>query len=82
MYGTLQILIPGAKTFTLDYGGREEVVSVDRLKPAHIDLSSPVSVNVPPKHGRPPTISRTPSSRQEPHRNPVRQARKVCFNYD
>ena len=36
-------------------GLREEVISVDRLKPAHVDLTQPVSVAQPRQRGRPPT---------------------------
>ena len=35
-------------------GSREEIISTDRLKPAHIDLTGPVPVAQPPRRGRPP----------------------------
>ena len=51
----------GDKVFKLDVGGRTEVVSVDRLKPAHLDFDQPVSPAVPPRRGRPRTrLSTTP----------------------
>jgi hypothetical protein len=40
--GPFKVLQPGDKTFTLDRGGRPEVVSIDRLKPAHVDIDQPV----------------------------------------
>ena len=52
--GPFCVLKHGGKTFTLDIGGRNEVISVDRLKPAHLDFSNPVQVAVPPRRGRPP----------------------------
>ena len=58
------------KNFTIDIGGRKDTVSVDRLKPAHIEFQVPVAVA---KHrGRPPrkvqptsTQSHTPDSRSD-----------------
>ena len=35
-------------------GGKEEIISIDRLKPAHLDIDSPVQVAIPPPRGRPP----------------------------
>ncbi|CAI5638236.1 unnamed protein product [Oreochromis niloticus] len=34
--GPYRVIKPGHKHFVLDFGGRQEVVSVDRLKPAHV----------------------------------------------
>ncbi len=45
----------GPKVFTLEVGGREEVVSVDRLKP-YLGGEA-VSPAVPPRRGRPPSNS-------------------------
>ena len=42
--GPYKVLRRSEKTFILDYGGREENVSLDRLKPAHVDPSAPVPV--------------------------------------
>ena len=44
----------GDKTFTIDRGGRKEVISVDRLKPAFVDLEHPVVVSEPKSYGLPP----------------------------
>lgn len=68
--GPFKVLQPGDKTFTLDRGGRSEVVSIDRLKPAHVDIDQPVHVAVPPRRGRPPQqpIAAAPARAQA--RNP------------
>lgn len=34
--GPFGVIQPGQKHFLLDFGGRQEVVSVDRLKPTHV----------------------------------------------
>ena len=41
--GPFKILQQGAKSFQIDIGGRTETVSVDRLKPAHVDITQPVT---------------------------------------
>lgn len=51
--GPYAVVQAGDKTFTLLMGTRQETVSIDRLKPAHLDLSLPVSVATPPPRGRP-----------------------------
>ena len=51
--GPYKVIQPGFKTFKIDRGGRPETVTVDRLKPAHIDLEHPVQPSVPQSHGRP-----------------------------
>ena len=53
--GPYKVIQPGFKTFKIDRGGRPETVTVDRLKPAHIDLEHPVQPSVPQSHGRPLT---------------------------
>ena len=54
--GPFRVLSRTAKTFTLDFGGRSETVSIDRLKPAHLDMTRPVQVAMPPRRGRPPRL--------------------------
>ena len=49
--GPFQVLRPGKKFFVVSIGGREETVSVDRLKP-HLG-PSPVLPASPPPRGRP-----------------------------
>ena len=51
--GPFKVIQPGLKTFQVDVGGRSETISVDRLKPAEIDLEHPTQVAVPRRHGRP-----------------------------
>ena len=52
--GPFRVIQPGSKTFQIDRGGKTETVSVDRLKPAHIDLEHPAPVAEPRPRGRPP----------------------------
>ncbi|CAI9720437.1 Hypothetical predicted protein [Octopus vulgaris] len=51
--GPYQVVHPGDKTFQLLIGGRQATVSINRLKPAHLDIDSPVQVAQPPNRGRP-----------------------------
>ena len=51
--GPYPVITPGPKTFRVMIGRREEVISIDRLKPAHVDLTQPVLVAQPRRHGRP-----------------------------
>ncbi|KAK8391150.1 hypothetical protein O3P69_017067 [Scylla paramamosain] len=53
--GSFQVLQTTRKTFIIDYGARCETVSVDRLKPAHIDIDKPVLVAQPRRRVRPPS---------------------------
>ena len=62
--GPFRVIAPGEKTFKIDRGGKQEIVSIDRLKPAHLDLDQPVRVAQPPRRGRPPTGP--PQSAQAP----------------
>ena len=52
--GPFKVLQRGAKSFQIDIGGRTETVSVDRLKPAHVDITQPVTVAPGKRRGRPP----------------------------
>ncbi len=52
--GPYLVLSKGAKTFTIQVGQRQEIVSVDRLKP-HTGLG-PVSRGRPPKMPAAPSI--------------------------
>ncbi|CAI5666193.1 unnamed protein product [Oreochromis niloticus] len=52
--GPYRVLKPGNKHFILDFGGRQEVVSVDRLKPAHVLHEDQVAPAQAPRPGRPP----------------------------
>lgn len=52
--GPYRVLEHGPKTFKIAFGDRTEVVSIDRLKPAHLDATAPVPLARPPRRGRPP----------------------------
>jgi len=41
--GPYRVVSRKQKTFKIDVGGRTDVISIDRLKPAHVDSSSPVT---------------------------------------
>ena len=56
--GPYKVLARGPKSFTLQLGGRQEQVSVDRLKPC---LAQEVTPAAPPRRGRPPKIQSPPS---------------------
>jgi len=57
--GPYLVVSKGAKTFTIQVGQRQEIVSVDRLKP-HTGLG-PVSPAEAASRGRPPKMSAAPS---------------------
>ena len=48
-------LTGGDKSFVLDYGTRQDSVSIDRLKPAFVDPMTPVEAAKRTPRGRPPT---------------------------
>ncbi|XP_051898645.1 uncharacterized protein LOC127585315 isoform X2 [Pristis pectinata] len=52
--GPFRVIRNNGSTFILDIGGREQVFTADRLKPAHLDLQQPVEVATPRRRGRPP----------------------------
>ena len=51
--GPFKVIASGAKTFKIDFGGRSKSVSIDRLKPAHLDVDRPVPFVFPRSRGRP-----------------------------
>ena len=51
--GPYRVLQRDEKAFTVDIGGRPELISIDRLKPARLDPDVPVQVAQPPRRGRP-----------------------------
>jgi cleavage and polyadenylation specificity factor subunit 1 len=69
--GPFKVISPGKKVFILDRGGRAETVSVDRLKPAHLDLDQPVRVATPRPRGRPKQLSKTTLQTPTPNDVPV-----------
>ncbi len=52
--GPFHVLEKGPKFFKIDFGGKPDTVSVDRLKPAHLDLQQPIQIATPRRRGRPP----------------------------
>ena len=74
--GPYRVIEPGSKTFKVDIGGEKETIMVNRLKPAQLDLDSPVEVAQPRPRGRPkgssshqasrPTQVKRPSSTSNP----------------
>ncbi|KAJ8409954.1 hypothetical protein AAFF_G00209950 [Aldrovandia affinis] len=52
--GPFRVLEHGPKNLVVDIGGRPEHVSVDRVKLAHLDVTQPVDLAIPPHRGRPP----------------------------
>ena len=39
-----KVIESGPKTFKVDIGGRTEIITIDRLKLAHLDVDSPIQV--------------------------------------
>ena len=60
--GPFQVLRPGDKFFIIDWGGKPESISVDRLKPAHMDIDGPPETALPPRRGRPPARTLNPEA--------------------
>ena len=58
--GPYQVLERGDKDFVIDIGGKREHISVDRLKPAHVDVTAPVPLAVTPRRGRPAKVLKNP----------------------
>ena len=52
--GPYEVLEPGDKVFRIRLGDREELITVDRLKPAIMPEDYPHPIAVPPRRGRPP----------------------------
>jgi transposase InsO family protein len=59
-----RVITPGNKSFLIEVGGRQEMVSMDRLKPH--SGSEPVPAAIPPRRGRPPKGSHPPASSASP----------------
>lgn len=69
-HGPYKVIASGDKTFRIDIGGREEIITVDRLKPANVDETKPVPLHQPRRRGRPPANSShlQPSTSNQAHR--------------
>ena len=64
--GPFKVLQHGDKRFILDFGGRKETISVDRLKAAYVDSEHPVTLPEPKRCGRPPKKTHLPISTKHP----------------
>ena len=51
--GPFRVITSSPKVFTIERGGKLETISVDRLKPAHVDFDMPVPTPTPRPRGRP-----------------------------
>uniref|UniRef100_A0A0L8H7Q7 Integrase catalytic domain-containing protein n=1 Tax=Octopus bimaculoides TaxID=37653 RepID=A0A0L8H7Q7_OCTBM len=51
------VIYPGDKTFQLLIGGRQDTVSINRLKLAHLNIDSSFQVAQPPNRGHPRQIT-------------------------
>ncbi|KAA0713506.1 hypothetical protein E1301_Tti022704 [Triplophysa tibetana] len=54
--GPFRVLETGDKHFVVDRGGKPERLSIDCLKPAHLDVAKPIDLAQPPRRGRPPAL--------------------------
>lgn len=74
--GPFRVLETGDKHFMVDMGGKLERLSIDRLKPAHLDVARPIELAQPPRRGRPPALHPTPAP--IPPETPTLQAPHPC----
>lgn len=70
--GPYEVLKNGSKAMVIKVGNRQETVSLDRLKPAHLDLGQPVIAAEPPRRGRPPHRQTEAQPDPEPELEPER----------
>ena len=59
--GPFRVIEAGEKHFVVDIGSKEEHISVESLKPAHLDKDRPVALAQPPQRGRPAAQPKSPS---------------------
>jgi cleavage and polyadenylation specificity factor subunit 1 len=78
--GPFKVIHPGNKVFILEKGGKTETVSIDRLKPAHLDIDQPVLLPTPKPRGRPRKESAAPKETlsHEPSTTSVRPVPGPC----
>ena len=70
--GPFRVIETGTKTFKIDIGGRPQVITIDRLKPAHLDVDGPVPIAEPNPRGRPSRTQHTRSTTNfQPTPNPA-----------
>ena len=60
--GPFLVVASGEKTFQVRRGNTTETISIDRLKPAHLDIDQPIKVAQPRPRGRPRTDPTPPSA--------------------
>ena len=68
--GPFKVFQPGYKTFTIDLEGWKEIISVDRLKLAFVDLEHPVELSEPRYHEWPLKKDKLTSNIDQ-HHHPV-----------
>lgn len=73
--GPFKVIEPGCKTFKVNVGGQTSIISIDRLKPAHVDPEQQVRVAIPKRRGRPPQSSNVKPS--PPPQYTTRSGRRV-----
>lgn len=76
--GPFRVLEKGDKTFKIEYGTRSETVSIDRLKPAHLDIDQPACPALPRRRGRPPKDPVRPSE-PVPTSHPVKPDSQILI---
>ena len=69
--GPFEVVERSNKHFTLRFGNQLDKVSIDRLKPAHVDQTHPPNVAEPPRRGRPPRPP--PAQTNRPTEGPAKQ---------
>ena len=76
--GPFKVIQPGPKTLIVDIGGKNETISVDRLKPACLDLEQPAEVAEPRRHrGRPKKYQQSQTISGPPQPLYTRSGRQV-----
>lgn len=74
--GPYEVVTRNKKHFTLNIKGRKEVISVDRLKPAYLDLTITDSM-LPSNPPQPTPLVSTPSPEPNRHHTTTRSGRQV-----
>ena len=74
--GPFRVLETGDKHFVVDMGGKPERLSIDRLKPAHLDVANPIALAQHPRRGRPPALHPPPAPL--PPKTPTLHAPHPC----
>ena len=64
--GPFKVIQPGPKTFIVDVGGKNNTISVDRLKPAYMDLEQPAEVAEPRRRRGRPIKHQPPQTTPDP----------------